>query len=166
MLSGELIQEKQFKKALEYSEQPEVLEKLLRSMPFSIRAVKLGTFENFESDKEKRDTYEIIVARNGKTITFRYVDSLKNTMLYRIANCEVSYQAAKELKAARESALYSILTWIRSDFYCPDTFEDFCSEFGYGTDSIKAEKLFRNCREQSKKLQSIFTSEEMECFPS
>lgn len=166
MLSGELIQENQFKKALEYSEQPEVLEKLLRSTPFSIKAVKLGTFEYFEGDKEKRDVYKIIIKRNGKAITFRYGDSLKNTMLYRNANREVSYQASKELKEASESSLYSILTCIRSDFYCPDTFENFCFEFGYDTDSIKAEKLFRNCSDQSKKLQLIFTSEEMECFPS
>ena len=160
MLSGELIQEKQFKKALEYSEQPEVLEKLLRSTPFSIKAVKLGTFEHFESDKEKRDVYEIIVSRNGKIITFRYGDSLENTMLYRNASSEVSYHVLEELKAARESALYSILTCIRSEFYCPDTFEYFCSEFCYGTDSIKAEKLFRNCMEQSKKntLEAFFRS--------
>lgn len=171
MFSGNLIQENQFKKALQYSENPEQLEKILREGSLSISAVKLGTFEYFESDKEKRDVYEIIIKRNGKTINFRYGDSIHNTELHEKSSLfgdtpKEIYRRKQEIKEMQENSLYSILACIHVDHYCPDTFEDFCSEFGYDTDSIKAEKTFRNCREQSKKLQSIFTSEEMECFPS
>jgi hypothetical protein len=166
MITGNLIQENQFKEALKYSENPEALEKVLREGSLSIHAVKLGTFEYFEGDREKRDVYEIIIKRNGKAITFRYGDSIHNTQIYAESRRSTSYYYAVKIKEMRESSLYSILACILAEYYCPDTFEEFCSAFGCDTDSIKAENLFRNCREQSKKLQSIFTSEEMESFPS
>lgn len=171
MITGNLIQEIQFKNALQYSENPEALEKVLREGSLSIQAVQLGTFEYFEGDKEKRDVYEIIIKRNGKTIAFRYGDSIQNTRLNKSVTlwCETPKERAiraGKIKEMRESSLYSILACIQAEYYCADTFEDFCEDFGYDTDSLKAEKTFRNCREQSKKLQSIFTSEEMECFPS
>lgn len=35
------------------------------------------------------------------------------------------------------------------------SFEDWCGEYGYDTDSRKAEKIFKVCQRQAKKLQSF-----------
>ena len=37
-------------------------------------------------------------------------------------------------------------------------FEDFCSEFGYNKDSIKAKKVYEACKKNSKKLKNLLGS--------
>ena len=37
-------------------------------------------------------------------------------------------------------------------------FEDFCSEFGYDEDSIKAKKVYEACKKNSKKLKNLLGS--------
>jgi hypothetical protein len=36
------------------------------------------------------------------------------------------------------------------------TFEEFCSEFGYNSDSRQAEKIYRKCKKQLEKLKKIY----------
>lgn len=74
-------------------------------------------------------------------------------------------EAAKKKKEAREGFLYSVLSCISSDYYCPDTFEDFCAEFGYEEDSRKALETFQEASKHATELQCIFTEEEIECLP-
>jgi hypothetical protein len=62
--------------------------------------------------------------------------------------------------------LYSVLCSIRSDFYIPDTFDEFCADFGYDTDSRQAEKTFNACIVQSKKLKTLFSESDIDCMPS
>lgn len=48
------------------------------------------------------------------------------------------------------------------DSQCSEmSFEDFCSEFGYDTDSIKAFRIYQDCSEIGKKLKKIFKPEEL-----
>ena len=42
-------------------------------------------------------------------------------------------------------------------------FENFCSEFGYDTDSRKAYKTFKACEKSLKKAERIGIDEEMAC---
>lgn len=39
----------------------------------------------------------------------------------------------------------TVLDCLCSDATCPDTFEDFCSEYGYDTESRRAERTFHAC---------------------
>jgi len=56
---------------------------------------------------------------------------------------------------------------ILNAFYCfvsdavgaTETFENFCSNFGYDTDSRTAEKIYRKCKKQLEKLQKIYNSD-------
>lgn len=57
---------------------------------------------------------------------------------------------------------YSVLACISSDASCPDTFEEFCADFGYDTDSTKANDTFRRCHKFAKELREFFTPEELE----
>ncbi len=64
---------------------------------------------------------------------------------------------------------YSVLACCSSDINCPDTFEEFCSEFGYpeheqyswGKKNKKSNKIFLACKKQSEKLNKLFNSNEM-----
>ncbi len=46
------------------------------------------------------------------------------------------------------------------DWACPESFEEFCSEFGYDNDSIKASKIWEGCLVQTRNLHRVFPSEE------
>ena len=60
---------------------------------------------------------------------------------------------------------YSVFACISSDLYCPETFKEFCSEYGYDEDSRKAEATFKRCHKFATKLREFFaTNEEREAL--
>lgn len=59
---------------------------------------------------------------------------------------------------------YDVLACISGDVHCPETFEDFCSEYGDSPDSIKALQTFRRCSSFAKRLRAFFTEEEIEAL--
>lgn len=83
--------------------------------------------------------------RSGARITFDFWSS--------IADMEAGIQAVTP---------HDVLACIYGDVNCPETFEDFCSEFGYESDSIKALQMFRRCSAFSKRLLAFFTTKEIE----
>jgi hypothetical protein len=56
---------------------------------------------------------------------------------------------------------YDVLACISSDVHCPDTFADFCDEYGYEDDSIKALQTFNRCHRFAARLNAFFTSAEV-----
>jgi len=64
---------------------------------------------------------------------------------------------------------YSILACIKTDWhYTKDnypTFEDFANEFGYDTDSRKAEKVYHKCIRLGEKLQEVVPENLLEQLP-
>lgn len=69
----------------------------------------------------------------------------------------------RELRKLKENAIpteYDILAAVEK--YSYDSFSDFCSEFGYSTDSISARETFLACGEEYAGLRRIFTEEQME----
>lgn len=67
---------------------------------------------------------------------------------------------AERLKANAIPTEYDILACVEKYGY--DSFSDFCSEFGYSTDSISARETFLACGEEYTGLRRIFTEEQME----
>jgi hypothetical protein len=57
---------------------------------------------------------------------------------------------------------YSVLACISGDAYPPETFADFCAEYGYESDSIKALQMFRRCDRFAKRLRAFFTESELQ----
>jgi hypothetical protein len=57
---------------------------------------------------------------------------------------------------------YSVLACISGEAYTPETFADFCAEYGYEEDSIKALQTFRRCSAFAKRLRAFFTEAELE----
>lgn len=64
----------------------------------------------------------------------------------------------------REIDAYSVLSCVSSDIYTPDTFEEFCSEYGYDSDSIKTKQLFTRANRFAQRLRAFFTEEEIEAL--
>lgn len=62
----------------------------------------------------------------------------------------------------RHPSAYDVLACISSDIHCEESFADFCSDFGYETDSIKAKQTHGRCLAFSKRLRAFFTPSELE----
>ena len=70
-----------------------------------------------------------------------------------------SYNDAMEDKGPTP---YDVLACLSGEINCPESFEGFCGELGYDTDSRKAEKTFKLVKKQCDKLHAFFTEEEIE----
>lgn len=91
-------------------------------------------------DKENlHDYYKVTLTRGNKTITFDYFASIINT---------------EEHKKPSNYDVVSCLEWY--EIY---DFEDFCLNFGYDTDSIKALNTYLECQKQQKELFNIIPEE-------
>lgn len=129
---------------------------------------------HFDGDKEKRDIYEITLRRAGRKFTFNFGNSLNNSGFYYTVGRKITQIDRKFLDKTKTELLthikrdnsYQFLNNGKSDVihyptaptsydilacltkYDPGTFEEFCSEFGYDTDSRKAKKTYKAvCKE-------------------
>jgi len=95
------------------------------------------------------DKYKITIGRKGRKekLTFPFWNSLNDKQ--------------NERKRIPE---YDALACISSDSYCPETFEEFCNEYGYDSDSRKAFELFELCKQFMSQLNSFFTDEELDAL--
>lgn len=100
--------------------------------------------QEWEGNERKSNHFVVTLENENRRVSFDFFDSVNN------------FNAGKtELDA------YSVLACCSGDYHCPETFEEFCSEFGYDADSRKAEKTFKACQKQSAKLKKIFDTQEM-----
>jgi len=108
--------------------------------------------------------YRIVLSRKGKAdVSFDYWGSIADREALAKRNAWGGLTAAEaqaEAKAKREPSPYSVLACISGDIHCPETFEDFCAEYGYDEDSRKAEATFRRVFEFAKELRAFFATDE------
>lgn len=132
----------------------------------------------FEGDKEARDIYNITLTRGGRKFTFTFGQSLNNSCEWMLNAGNKPKFAKKEqaLKYAMDKAYpiryvvknpnfaapnaYDVLACVEK--YEVGTFEDFCSNYGYDTDSRKAEKTYHAVLANYNGLLTLFNEAEME----
>jgi hypothetical protein len=68
------------------------------------------------------------------------------------------------LEMKRPPSDYNLLACMSSDSHQSDTFEDWCGEFGYDTDSRKALDTFLKCQKISADINRFFTIDEIEAL--
>lgn len=102
--------------------------------------IKLSNTRNPDWDKENRhDHYRVKVSSEFGSYTLDFYQSIAGTR-----NGEVPNE-------------YDVLACL--DFNVPESFEDFCDEFGYDPDPIKAQKTWKACLVQSRSLNKVFPLE-------
>ncbi len=111
-------------------------------LKFHARKIDYGRY--FDGDKESRNIYRLTLTRRGTRIRYstRFGASLDMTW------------------NNIEPTAYDLLTCITK--YDPDTFEDFCSAYGYDTDSRSAERIYRAVCKDWANVQRFFTKAEIE----
>ena len=140
----------------------------------------------FDGDKEARDIYEITIQREKRKWSFEFGQSINNSgfyaeygrtkypidrdmisktdfdlRLYVKMNIQNDFGAAKAdriIKPIPPNA-YDVLACITK--YDVGTFEDFCGDFGYDTDSRTAEKTYKAVYNEWLNVCRIWTDEEI-----
>jgi hypothetical protein len=94
----------------------------------------------FADDKQARDIYRITLKNDLHTFSFDFGQSIANE--------------------GTEPTPYDVLACITK--YDPYSFEDFCADFGYDSDSRQAEKIYNSVCKEWDNVQQLFTSEQIE----
>lgn len=146
--------------------------------------------KHFDDDKQNRDIYEITISKGKRAHTFNFGQSIaKSGLRLQMGKKEIFIQlpdSHKHLMLKRnETALrywikyhiesnilpfdkiiypeqptpYDVLACLQK--YDVGSFEDFCNDFGYDTDSRNAEKTYKAVCNEYKNLCRIFTDDEM-----
>lgn len=95
---------------------------------------------------------------NGKYKNYTYTVTLKDRTNRRqtsfIFNSSINDYKHGKIKID-EGLINSILSCIAIDFSPPDSFDEFCSEYGYNNDSREHLALYNKCRRQAQKINNI-----------
>lgn len=89
---------------------------------------------HFEEDEQKRYIFNCTLTRKRQKFTLDFGQSI----------------AAEDTPPT----MYDILSCITK--YNPETFEDFCSEYGYNTDSINAQKTYKAVKREFNGVNRLF----------
>ena len=144
-----------------------------------IRFLGLSNNPNWREPNVYRNTYDFKITTPRGFMTGTFYDSIHDTEISRMTvkdyakslyraeynvlrphernDCRLALKKAQEEARPNE---YDILACLTK--YDPETFEDFCSEFGYDEDSRSAEQIYLACVKEYKQLTRIFTVAQME----
>lgn len=135
----------------------------------------------FDSDKDKRDIYKITLSKGGRVFSFEFGQSIVHSGKWLIDYSHKGYTRGQGLtddekkKAYCSYADHGKFCSRNKDFqaptaYCvfsamtkydPGSLEEFCSEFGYDSDSRKAEKTYKAVKNEYIQLCTLYTDGEL-----
>ncbi len=127
----------------------------LESTNTSLKIAYSHTDKYFSNDTEKRDIYRFTFENKKSVYSALFGDSIVNT--------KKNGSAKNRFTQRINPTAYDILTCM--DSYMPDTFEDFCAEFGYDDQPLSEHdnvmRVFLNVREQVNGMNKLFNSEQL-----
>ena len=129
----------------------------------------------FDDDKEKRDIYEITLTRGERVFKFNFGQSLANSGKWKIWSSDgliltnddkeanrhrARHEEVYRHKEFEEPTPYDVLACLEKNDV--GSFENFCSVFGYDTDSKKVEKMYNTVLNEWNNVRILWTDEEIE----
>lgn len=137
---------------------------------------------HFDDDTATRDIYKVTIKRGQRKFSFRFGQSIANSGklvdertneqftlngkgIYptksEILNLD-KYRSAVKLTKVKGTppTAYDVLACLQK--YEVGTFEDFCGEFGYDTDSKRAEKVYKAVAKEFDNVCKIWSDAEIE----
>lgn len=155
---------------------------LLNKLGIEFKATFVKNDFHFDGDKDKRDIYNIELKRGNRSMNIMFGQSIMNSQYYqdsikartytlnggcRTGNYKIT-DLQKYINGGQNVTLikgtvpteYDVLACIQKDYV--GTFEDFCDNFGYDADSIKAVKTYEAVKDEYMKVCTIFNDDELE----
>lgn len=137
---------------------------------------------HFEGEKEKRDIYKVTIKRGNRSFSVDFGNSICHSGEY-ICMRKLAYieklagkfcLTEKEYKKLSQydktyfqknpnfkiPTNYDVLTCLQK--YEVGTLQDFCSDFGYEADSIKANRIYKDVCKEFDNVCKIWSDEEIE----
>jgi hypothetical protein len=112
------------------------------------------------------DKWDITISRGTHRLQFPFwssiADKARRLGLVRSNMMSVAAEKLPRPDKDHKPTAYDVLACISNDANTPADFEEFCSDFGYDTDSRKAEDTHRRCVTFALKLRQFFTATEFE----
>lgn len=169
------------------SQYDEACELIAKEMNLEFKTEFLKNDFHFAGDKDKRDIYKITLKREDRKYTFNFGQSLNKSGFYaqysrtkyhipieklplsdselrRYVRYHLNYDFGNVVgdKIIRPIAptLYDVLACLQK--YDVGSFEDFCWEFGYDTDSRSAKKTYKAVVKEYDKMCSLFSENDLE----
>lgn len=111
--------------------------------------------------KKKRDSTNEV-----KFINFKFDNRIRNKDVHRklllsFLNCTAyEFDSQYKIMEPKSPNAYDVLACLTK--YDVGSFEDFCSEFGYNDDSIKAKETYDAVVEEYEGLQKLYTDEDLD----
>lgn len=147
--------------ASEYEKQAETFLQATNTM-FS--AVLIGHSKYFDDDKHSRDIYQVTLNRQGRPLfSCRFGQSIRNSGFSITQSIKDSWIKPKKGERRRIApTAYDVLACLTT--YEPGTILEFCSNYGYDHDSIKANKIYKDVCEEYNSLRKVYSLEELEAM--
>ncbi len=117
----------------------EAAELAAKELGFTIESTFLKNGKYFVEDTECRDIYKIKIKRGRRSFTIELGQSLNNSM---------------------GTTYYDVISCVQK--YDVGSFQDFCSKFGYDTDSRRAKKIYKAVCKEYDNMERLFNDEELE----
>lgn len=138
-------------------------ENTLEEMGVTFTPVYVGhTFAKWDDKKKyrlSRATWNCTFSRGGKSFSIQFFESIACSYgTYRDFKGREQMDYGK--KIAPKPSAYSVIACIQKND--PDTFENFCGDYGYVTNSRKALKTYLAVQEEWTKVRRFFTQAELE----
>lgn len=146
-------------------------EKFLIDTKTIFKAVFLKHGIHFDDDKDNRDIYEITLKRGDREFKFNFGQSIVCSgkySLYANGNRTVHNEKPKGYRIGEytvngdyeKPTAYSVLACL-TDYEVGD-FKDFCDNFGYDNDSIKAHKTYLAVCKEYDNVKMLWSDKEIE----
>lgn len=157
----------------------------LTSTGTTFTAEFLENGKHFEDDKEVRDIYKITLKRGQRKYSFKFGQSIMNSQYYQdrikqrtytlSGGCRTGNYSINDIVKYNGGLGYgSPLTLVKG--IIPDSYDvlacltkypvydfaDFCSEFGYDTDSRKAHKIYKAVKREWENVTMLYNEAELE----
>jgi hypothetical protein len=135
--------------------------------------------KHFIDDKDERDIYQITLKRGERIYTFNFGQSIIHSGRYtyyssakgrivsndkkqlnKLAGRTLSLGECKINDEQREPSAYDILASLIKNN--PQSFKDFCADYGYFEDSIKTKKVYDAVLDEWQNLERLYSEEELE----
>jgi len=119
-----------------------------------------------KTNKATYKQFEVKASYKGTKKADWSSDNFNNHMVT-VTNTETEQKITFEFWASIVNPVLNSEYDILNAFYCfvgdavsaKENFENFCSEFGYDSDSRTAEKIYKKCKKQLEKLNKIYTGD-------
>lgn len=102
---------------------------------YGVKLEILGSeYKTMWGEQQKRRVFKCELLRNSKSYTFEFGQSIAN--------------------GSKKPTMYDILTCLTK--YNPESFDDFCAEFGYDINSRKDEKTYKAVYKEYEAVERLF----------